>query len=246
MSSTEQAVAWTRAAVMQFYQHQGESLEQVRALLQIRLDQLARAYCRRHRLPPEAVWVLTRVKPLTSVLSKLARKGWPRFESPTDVLADIIGARVVCWFVDDCNGMLALISSSKHLRFEREVEDYIRHPKASGYRAIHLTAHVSYDCVQGDEAAAKIVAAEIPAEIQVRSKLQDAWGDITHEFHYKAKGQGLEQQAYEQVLAEIAARLAEEDGALMQIRNAYQRLATAPEHGHESTRLSDTGSPSKG
>ncbi len=233
-SSPETPLTWARGAVMQYYQRQGESLEQVRALLQIRLDQLARAYCRRHRLPPEAVWVQTRVKPLASVLNKLARKGWPHFETPTEVIADILGARVVCWFVDDCNGMLALISSSKHLRFEREIEDYIQHPKASGYRAIHLTAHISYDCVQGDEAAATIVAAEIPGEIQIRSKLQDAWGDITHEFHYKAKARGVDQQAYERVLAQVAARLAREDAALMQIRNAYQGLAAASPPENES------------
>ncbi|MBW3163269.1 GTP pyrophosphokinase [Ferrimonas balearica] len=221
VSDAEQA----RAALVSYFSRFGDELEQVRALLQLRLEQLALAYCRRHNLPREAVLVTTRVKSLASVLNKLARRGWPPFNDPTEVITDMIGARVVCWFVDDCHAMVTLVASSKHLSLDAEVENYIAQPKPTGYRAIHLLARVSYDSVQGTESAARIELAEQLCEIQIRSKLQDAWGDITHEFHYKAKGRGIEQRQHEQALAAIAGRLAAEDEALMQIRNAYQKLA---------------------
>ncbi|MBY6185638.1 GTP pyrophosphokinase [Marinobacter hydrocarbonoclasticus] len=211
-----------RNRLVRFFGRYSDELEQIRALLQIRLEQLALAYCRRHKLPKEAVLVCTRVKSLNSVLNKLERRGWPDFERPAEVITDLIGARVVCWFVDDCLGMLRYISSSKHLTFESDVEDYITEPKPTGYRAIHLLAWISYDAVQG----AQIESDQMLCEIQVRSKLQDAWGDLTHEFHYKAKALGLKDWSYEQRLSEIAERLAEEDLALMAIRDAYQALAS--------------------
>lgn len=214
-----------RDGLLEFFARYGDELERIRALLQIRLDQLAQAYCRRHNLPAEAVLVSTRVKTLNSVLNKLDRRGWPGFVEPTEVITDLIGARVVCWFVDDCLGMLSFISASKHLTFQSEVEDYIHCPKASGYRAIHLLAQVSYDSVQGSAGAARIEAAQMLCEVQIRSKLQDAWGDMTHEFHYKAKVDGMDHREHEQRLRDIATRLANEDLALMAIRDAYQALS---------------------
>ncbi|MBY5991730.1 GTP pyrophosphokinase family protein [Ferrimonas balearica] len=216
-----------RARLVRYFGRYGDELEQIRELLQIRLDQLALAYCRRHRLPREAVAVTTRVKTLNSVLNKLARRGWPPFEHPLDAITDLIGARVVCWFVDDCLGMLRFIASSKHLTFQSDTEDYIHHPKKTGYRALHLLAQVSYDSVSGTQTDARIESAQMLCEIQIRSKLQDAWGDITHEFHYKAKAQGVRDSAYEKVLAGIASQLAEEDQRLMKIRDAYQALAAS-------------------
>ncbi|MBY5920286.1 GTP pyrophosphokinase family protein [Ferrimonas balearica] len=214
-----------RDRLVEFFGRYGDELERIRALLQIRLEQLAQAYCRRHQLPNEAVLVTTRVKSLNSVLSKLARRGWPAFEKPTDAITDLIGARVVCWFVDDCIGMLHIISASKHLTFQTEVEDYIRAPKPSGYRAIHLLAEVGYDSIQGSARETRIEVAQMLCEIQIRSKLQDAWGDMTHEFHYKAKVDGVDHREHEKRLRDIAIRLAEEDMALMAIRDAYQSLS---------------------
>lgn len=62
-------------------------------------------------------------------------------------------------------------------------------------------------------------------EIQIRTKLQDAWGDITHEFHYKAKSAGVEDKTYECFLSDTARRLNNEDHTLKTFRNVYQELA---------------------
>ena len=141
------------------------------------------------------------------------------------MIQDLIGARVVCWFVDDCQGINELIASSKHLKIEGKIEDYILHPKASGYRGVHMLAKVGYDCVQKQGGAVVISSEEMICEIQIRTKLQDAWGDVTHEFHYKAQCAGVENRVDERILAEISTRLAKEDESLLALRDAYQRLA---------------------
>jgi putative GTP pyrophosphokinase len=106
-----------------------------------------------------------------------------------------------------------------------EIEDYIKNPKPSGYRSIHLLATVGYDSVQRNDKCVVITDEDMVCEIQIRTKLQDAWGDVTHEFHYKAKNAGVDNKFYEKILSEIANRLANEDQSLLTLRDAYQALA---------------------
>lgn len=191
----------------------------------MRLNQLGLAYTIDNNLPPEAVKVSARAKTLSSFLKKLEKKGWPQFYYPTEIASDLIGARVVCWFLDDCGGFLKLINSSTHLKLDPLVEDYITTPKASGYRSMHLMANIAYDSVQREAGKVVIKSDEMKCEIQIRTKLQDAWGDVTHEFHYKAKNSGVDNSDLETLLSDISDRLATEDKTLVKFRNAYQRLA---------------------
>ena len=70
-----------------------------------------------------------------------------------------------------------------------------------------------------------IAPQEMKCEIQIRTKLQDAWGDVTHEFHYKAKNSGVDNRDLEELLSDISHRLNNEDMTLIKFRKAYQRLA---------------------
>ncbi|TRW17782.1 GTP pyrophosphokinase [Glacieibacterium frigidum] len=209
-----------------FYSRYGRDLEQIREVLNIRLSQLALAYTIANKLPPEAVTIGSRVKSLQSFLLKLSRKDWPQFYYPTEVVGDLIGARVTCWFIDDCEGIRHFIEKSNHLAIGGEAEDYISKPKGSGYRSLHLTADVSYDAVRRDRYNNVIVVDDkIKCEIQIRTKLQDAWADLTHEFHYKAANAGIVNLTYERLMSEISERLASEDRSLRLLRDAYQELA---------------------
>ncbi len=205
-----------------FYARYGAELEQIAELLRIELKQLCLAYTINHRLPPEAVQVTTRVKKLDSFLTKLKLDGWPQFYYPTEVVKDLIGARIVCWFVDDCHGLLGFIKRSSHFVVADEnihpVKDYISKPQPAGYRAIHVFAEVTYDSVKRVEDQVTVVPGRILCEVQIRSKLQDAWGDITHEFFYKAKTVGVGDQKLEQFLSDVAERLATEDRTLKKFR----------------------------
>jgi putative GTP pyrophosphokinase len=95
-----------RSRAIRFYARYGGEIEQIKDLLAIKLRQLALAYTINNNLPPEAVTVQARTKTLDSFLKKLAHDGWPDFYYPTEVVKDLIGARVVCWFLDDCYGIV--------------------------------------------------------------------------------------------------------------------------------------------
>jgi putative GTP pyrophosphokinase len=209
---------------IRFFDCYGDELESICQLLKIRLDQLASAYTVENELPRAAVDVHHRVKSLTSFLTKLERTNWPMFRYPTEVVTDLIGARVICWFVDDCYGMLDYIQATTQFRIKpRSLEDYIRDPKGTGYRSIHLLADISYDRVKSYKKQRTVVEDRMICEIQIRTKLQDAWAEFTHEVHRKVPNES--QADYETAIAEIAGRLAAEDRAALAVRDILQRQA---------------------
>ena len=205
-----------------FFDSYSDELELVSQVLKIRLGGLASAYTVENKLPREAVSVHSRVKSLTSFLRKLEKTDWPMFGHPTEVITDLIGARVICWFVNDCYGMLDYIQATKQFIIKPgSLEDYIKVPKNTGYRAIHLLADVSYDRVKTSRKRRIVVEDRMICEIQIRTKLQNAWAEFTHEVHCKVPGEF--QVDYETAIAEIARRLDAEDTSALAVRDILQR-----------------------
>jgi putative GTP pyrophosphokinase len=214
---------------LRFYNRYDAETEMIRQLLEIRLHQLALAYTLENRLPQEAIQVHSRLKTFSSFISKLERQGWPEFYYPTEVAQDLIGARVICWFLDDCYGILEYIQSSEQFEVQLDsLEDYIETPKDTGYRSIHLLADIVYDRVRKVNGKRKVVSDKMVCEIQIRTKLQDAWAELTHEILYKAPSSfGPD---YKVLVAEFANRLFSEDKSAMAIRNILQRVPKEKEH----------------
>jgi putative GTP pyrophosphokinase len=211
-----------------FFQKQGGELEHIRKLLDIRLNQLALAYTRENRLPPESITIKTRIKTFNSFLKKMETLKKRDFDYPSDILHDLIGARVICWFLDDCRGISRCISNSNFISVNSDsVFNYIDKPKPSGYRGIHLHARIAYENMSTTNCQVKLEAQRILCEIQVRTKLMDTWADLTHEFHYKAKGLGIEDKGLEKVLETQAKRFFSEDESFVAIRDMYQKMVTS-------------------
>ena len=211
-----------------FYDFYGDELESISQVLKIRLGGLASAYTVENNLPREAVTVHSRVKSLKSFLMKLERLDWPMFGHPTEVVTDLIGARVICWFVDDCYGMLEYLQATRQFLIKpRSLEDYIRDPKPTGYRAIHVLADVSYDRVKTYKKRRMVVEDRMICEIQIRTKLQNAWSEFTHELHSKVPSEL--QTDYDAAIADIANNLAVEDRSALVVREIIQSLAERKE-----------------
>ncbi len=213
--------------IIRFYSRYGVEAEQIKTLLEIKLKQICLAYTLQNNLPSEALTVTSRRKTLKSVMRKFERKNWPQFYLPTEIIKDLIGARITCWFLDDTAGLLEYIKKTNLFEIdEKSIEDYINNPKPSGYRGLHILTMITYDFVQRDNNDNILLTHQkMICEIQIRTKLQSAWGDITHEFHHKAKNSGVVDTNYEEYLSAISNRLLREDKALMKFRNVYQKSA---------------------
>jgi putative GTP pyrophosphokinase len=79
-------------------------------------------------------------------------------------------------------------------------KDYVLEPKASGYRSIHMHFEVS---VPGH--------APVVVELQIKTRLQDSWGELTHEDLYKPGAPIKTSDFHNAVAATMANLLAEVD-----------------------------------
>ena len=242
-ATTEEQKSYLIHRAARFFKRYATELDGLKNLLEVRLNQLALAYTLNNNLPRESVHVRSRVKTMESFLEKLTKKGWPYYYYLTEVAKDLVGARVVCWFRDDCYGMLNCLQGSEQFDLRADsLEDYIKDPKASGYRSIHILADLEYDrVIKGTDGTRSIGTDKFVCEIQLRTKLQDAWGEFTHEMHYKF-GEQLDAD-YEVLVSESANRLASEDRQAVAIRNILQRL-----EGHDAKHegmKDDDSEPSK-
>lgn len=189
------------------------------------LTVLCQKYCAEHNLPPEAIRIRTRRKSIASFINKLNRRGVIDIKDGSDAMTDTIGARVICWFVDDCFGILEAIKEDPAFKIiPHSIENFIENPKETGYRSIHVLNEINTDSLDL-EPGIKLHLPSIISEIQIRTKLQDSWAEITHEFHYKAKYAGINNPTYESLLGDISDRLAIEDKTLLKFRDAYGKLA---------------------
>lgn len=129
--------------------------------------------------------IKTRIKSPESILRKLNSKGYPiTLTSMRENLYDIAGIRVVCSFVKDIY-MLAekFLEQDDIVLVERK--DYIKNPKPSGYRSLHLIVQVPIFTEEGKKM--------MYAEVQLRTIAMDFWASVEHKLRYK-KNLTLEQQ----------------------------------------------------
>lgn len=126
------------------------------------------------------------------------------------VITDIVGLRIVCnnpsdialvrqWLIDSADLNICTFLGGK------ADENYLLEPKPSGYRAHHLLIQL----VDG--------GAPVVCELQMRTLLQEAWGELLHEDTYKP---GVPLPPLARVLAKLMAdSLAAMDLAAEEIRS---------------------------
>lgn len=121
--------------------------------------------------------ISSRIKDPMSIAEKLQRKGLAvTMDNMVNHLYDIAGIRVTCPFISDVYHVTQMLLQQDDVEL-LEIKDYIRNPKKSGYRSLHVIVKVSVffsDCRR-----------EIPVEIQIRTIAMDFWAALEHQLHYK-------------------------------------------------------------
>lgn len=120
--------------------------------------------------------ISSRIKEPMSILEKLERKGLAVTIENIVSLYDIAGIRVTCPFISDVYHVVKMLLAQDDIELIK-LKDYIKNPKESGYRSLHLIVNVAV--YFSDQRR------NIPVEIQVRTIAMDFWASLEHQLHYK-------------------------------------------------------------
>lgn len=153
-----------------------------------------------------------RVKTPRSILEKLFRRGFePTLVSAMENLDDIAGIRVICPFIDDIYRIADMLAKQSDLKILRAT-DYIKHPKANGYRSLHLIIEIPVWFSDGPM--------RVKVEMQIRTIAMDFWASLEHQLHYK-DGDIIPEEIVEE-LTSCAQVIAETD---IRMQNIHDKVA---------------------
>ena len=122
--------------------------------------------------------IKTRIKSPESIAEKIKRKNLPLTSIGIDSLSDIIGARIICNFVDNIYTVVDSFRDNKNIKIINE-KDYIKNPKESGYRG--------YQIIIEKPISIGGIIKNIKGEIQIRTLAMDLWAENEHKLNYKKK-----------------------------------------------------------
>lgn len=121
--------------------------------------------------------ITSRVKDYDSIIRKVIRKNIPRtLESIEENIHDIAGVRVICSFVDDIYRLANCLLQQDDITLISK-KDYIKNPKPSGYRSLHLIISVPI-FLENEKKNVKV-------EVQLRTIAMDFWASLEHKLKYK-------------------------------------------------------------
>ena len=121
--------------------------------------------------------IQTRLKKPRSIYEKLNRLHIPiSVEGIEKNLNDIAGVRVICSFVDDIYKLADMIAVQDDI-YVVQTKDYIKNPKPSGYRSLHMIVEVPI-FLSNEKRYMRV-------EVQLRTIAMDFWASLEHKLRYK-------------------------------------------------------------
>ncbi len=176
------------------------------------------------RLAPLAI-VQARAKSIQSFGEK-AMGEWSEHPDPVNQFTDLCGARVIAPTRDGVGAMCEFVVN--HFEIDREnsvtIEQRLK-PTEFGYRSVHYIVSFKPGVFPTRDVDVHISgeAFGLKAEVQVRTILEHAWADFTHDRSYK--GAFKVPEAWERRLLAIAAMLEVADGEFMDIHKGLGAYA---------------------
>ena len=180
------------------------AIREVKTKLEVLNDELSVRNCRN---PIEMV--KSRVKKPQSIVDKLQKKGLPiTLNSIIENLNDVAGIRVICSFIDDIYDVARMLESQDDIKV-LEVKDYIKNPKANGYRSYHMIVEIPVFFSDRKQ--------PMRVEVQIRTIAMDFWASLEHQVKYKKDVKDADIIVEE--LTDCANSIAALDRQMMRIRN---------------------------
>ena len=155
--------------------------------------------------------ITSRVKGYDSIIRKVIKKNIPRnLASIEENIHDIAGVRVICSFVDDIYRLANCLLQQDDVTLISQ-KDYIKNPKPSGYRSLHLIISVPI-YLENEKKDVKV-------EVQLRTIAMDYWASLEHKLKYKKNLPEEKKDMLSQELIDCANESAELDRRMQTVRN---------------------------
>ena len=160
-------------------------------------------------------YVKTRIKTPESIVKKLKRYGYETsIQNMVKYCNDIAGVRVVCSFTSDIYRLADIIGRQNDITVI-SVKDYMKKPKASGYKSYHMI--VSLPVFLSDRQV------DVKVEIQIRTIAMDFWASLEHKIYYKFEGNAPDYISRDlrecsEIVSNLDARLLHLNEAIMAVK----------------------------
>ena len=155
-----------------------------------------------------------RMKSYESTYKKLKKKGVERtFPNALDKINDLIGVRAICSYVDDIYRIAEILAEQKDVKIVK-MKDYIKNPKSSGYRSLHIIMEIPIGFQGGTQ--------WMKAELQLRTAAMDYWANLDHQLRYK-RGQ-KEAESIDAELRGCADIIGNLDEQMLEIRRKIDKI----------------------
>ena len=159
--------------------------------------------------------IKARMKTSESIVKKLKSRGYEStIENMVEHVNDIAGIRVICSFTSDIYRIAEMLAAQDDLRI-LATKDYIKAPKASGYKSYHMLVTVPVFLSN------RVV--EVKVEIQIRTVAMDFWASLEHKINYKFEGEAPEHIKRE--LYECAEMVSDLDARMMSLNEEIKEYA---------------------
>ena len=124
--------------------------------------------------------ITSRLKTPSSIVKKLQNDGREvTIENMVEYLNDIAGIRIICSFMSDIYPIADMIARQGDITV-LHVKDYIKFPKANGYKSYHMVVTIPVYLTDGK--------VDTKVEIQIRTIAMDFWASLEHKIAYKFEG----------------------------------------------------------
>ena len=155
--------------------------------------------------------IKTRIKTPESIVKKLRRYGYEiSIENMVKYINDIAGVRLICSFTSDIYRLAEMIGNQSDLKV-LSIKDYIKNPKPSGYRSLHLIVQVPI-FLQNEKKMVNV-------EVQFRTIAMDFWASLDHKMRYKKELSDEEVEILQEELYDCARQSAALDERMQGIRD---------------------------
>ena len=158
--------------------------------------------------------IKTRLKSPNSIVEKMGRIGVPVSAANIEKeLSDVAGVRVICSFVDDIYRLADMLALQDDV-YILKTKDYIKNPKPSGYRSLHLIVETPI-FLSNEKRFMRV-------EIQLRTIAMDFWASLEHKLRYKKDIPEAHAKEIAQQLINCAQVVSDTDRQMLEIRRQIE------------------------